>query len=252
MKKSTLTTFIDNYNLNGLCEHARIAYSDGKLITSFQPEDTKDTLGFVAQDGIEIENIDELGTGKLEFGVFNTSILKKVLSIMNSDISLSLIQKMGKVTAMKLSDSSYDSSLLLADLDILDEVPKLNNLPEFEIVTRIDDSFITKFLKSANALNDTKKVSFNYNGNTQSLQVIFNHAEYDTDTITIEIPIEDSANASNINYLNFNLLVVKEILSVNKGSIGMLKLSSEGLLVLQFQNEQTGSTTRYVIVMLNI
>lgn len=240
MERKKLEQFISKYNLGGLSSQAIINYTGEQLLTKFKT-DQNDLFGMVAVKDIKIDGADETS-----FGVFNTDLIRKVLSAMQSEINLSFDIEHDMPTSLNISDNVMSSRLLLADLDVIDSPPSINELPEFEAMLPINTIFIDRFIKARNALPDSTTVSFIVEND--SVDIVFNYSEnHNTDKISMNMELSNSV--SNKFTMTFNVDVIKEVLTANKDcQSGVLKLSSAGLSEYTFTGENF--KTKYYIVML--
>jgi hypothetical protein len=237
MRKSKLINFIKKYNLNGLSEKVKVTCKDNVFMTNFSTEQ-KDMLGFVAVKDLQVSD-----NTQFEFGIFNTSGLNKILSALSEDINVSFDSEMNKITSMNVSDSTFETKIMLADLDIIDPPASLQNLPENDITLAIDSNVINNFIKASNAI-DSELVAFVKKGDDVNLVV--NYAEYNTDTITLKMNVVKDGD---IPPMKFNSTVLKEVLSANKDCTeGTIELSSAGLMTLKFKG--TDYSTKYLLVMI--
>ena len=82
MNKSVITKFIDKYHLGGNIESVKWETDGDGLVTKFISEN-RSMLGKVTLSKFPFE--------KLEFGLYTTSQLKKLLDVPDNDVELSLI-----------------------------------------------------------------------------------------------------------------------------------------------------------------
>jgi hypothetical protein len=245
MKKDKLVNFISKYSLNGLCNQVKVTSKDNKLLTSFAT-DQKDLLGFVMVDGVDIKSTRDTTLGSdFEFGIFNTGIMTKILSVMQSDVDVTFTEEFGKIVSVELKDSVMTSQVMLADLDIIETPPTINELPPVDIKLEINSSIMDQFIKAKNALSDSEVLAFVQNG--EEVNLVINYAEHNTDKITLKMLVNDISG--NIPPMKFNSNIIKEVLSSNKDCLsGSIQLSSQGLLTMTFNGD--GFNTKYLLVML--
>ena len=91
MNKTRITRFISKYNLAGLVESVTWTTDGQKLSTKFIADD-KTVLGEITLDNFNFENA--------ELGIYTTSNLNKMLSVLGDDVNLE-VQKT-KVLKKKL------------------------------------------------------------------------------------------------------------------------------------------------------
>lgn len=245
MKKEKLVNFISKYSLGGLCNQVKIASKDGKLYTSFATEQ-KDLLGFVKIDGVDVDAPgDTTLSSNFEFGVFNTSTLTKILSAMQNEIDVKFTEEYGKITSLQMIDSVMSSQIMLADLDIISDPPKINEVPPTDVKLRVTTTFIDQFVKAKNALSDSDSLAFIQKN--EGVDLVINYAEHNTDKITLKMDIDDAQGS--IPVMRFNANLVKEIFTANKDSeVGSIELSSQGLMTVTFKGSDYN--TKYLLVML--
>jgi hypothetical protein len=237
MEKKRLINFINKYNLGGLCNQVKISLKDGQMNTTFAT-DQKDLLGWVQTDVPELEKFN------IEFGVFNTSTLSKVVSVLQSDIDVSFQTDYGKVVSMQVSDDIFEGNVMLADLDIIENPPTVNELPASDVKLSITPTFIEQFIKAKNALSESEFLAFVQDGD--SIKLVINYAEFNSDSIKLEVPIVESVQQ--IPVMRFNANLIKEIFIANKDCTNaVMTLSSQGLMNVKFLGD--GYRTSYLVVM---
>jgi len=245
MKKEKLVNFIQKYSLGGQCNQVKVSSKSNKLYTTFAT-DQKDLLGFVVMNDVDIQNPgDTTLSSDFQFGIFNTSVLTKVLSAMQQEINVEFKEEFGKIVSMHINDNVMQSQIMLADLDIIESPPTINELPPSDAILRVSPIFIDQFIKAKNALVDSD--TFAFVQNDKNVNLVLNYAEHNTDKITLKM--ESDENNSNIPIMKFNANLVKEIFIANKDCLhGSISLSSQGLMTITFQGES--HNTKYLLVML--
>lgn len=238
MQKQKLINFINKYSLGGLCNSVKITNKDNKLLTRFSTEE-RDVLGFVMFADVL------LGEGDVTFGVFNTATLQKVLGVMQNEITTEFEEREGKISALNISDSVFQSTVQLADLNIIEDAPVLQEVPPADVKIEINSVTIDQFNKAKSALSDSDKMAFVQKGDT--IKLVVNYADYATDTITLELGGEFLGN--DINVMPFQAEKFKEIVTANRDcTSGTIELSSAGLLTITFKGE--GYQSKYYQVMI--
>jgi len=238
MKKAKLEKFIKKYNLNGLCNSVKISNKGGNILTSFTT-DQKDVLGFVMCSDVK------LSEDPIDFGIFNTQTFQKILNAMQSDVNVSFDEEDGKVKALHLVDDVFSSTIQLADLDIIETAPQINETPPTDIKISINVIGIDQFIKAKGALADSERMAFVQG--SDGVKLVLNHAEHATDTISLDMQSE--VVGGSIPVMSFNADKFKEILSANKDCLsGTIELSSQGLMTIIFKGDDFQS--KYLQVML--
>jgi hypothetical protein len=245
MKKEKLVNFISKYSLGGLCNQVRITSKDRKLLTSFAT-DQKDLLGFVVVNDVDVKHPGDTTLGdEFEFGVFNTTTISKILSAMQTEVEVSFNQDLGKVVSMDIIDDIMSGQIMLADLDIIETPPSINQLPPVDVKLNVNSITIDQYIKAKNALPDSEVVAFIQDGDDVNL--VINYAEHNTDKITLALSV-DSIDGS-IPAMKFNSNTIKEIFAANKDcTTGSIELSSQGLMTIKFAGD--GFSTKYLLVMI--
>ena len=148
MEKQSLNRFVSKYNLAGLVESVKWESKDGSLTTSFISDD-KSVLGSVSMKDFDSTDA--------TFGVYDTTKLTKMLSVLGDDIEFSINEIDGKSVSLKFKDGSTSVNYMLADLSVIPNVPDLKQLPDFDTEIKLDSNFISKFIKAKGALGMTDK-----------------------------------------------------------------------------------------------
>ena len=226
MEKQSLNRFVSKYNLAGLVESVKWESKEGSLTTSFISDD-KSVLGSVTMN--EFENSDST------FGVYDTSKLTKMLSVLGDDVDFSINDIDGKPVSLKFKDGSTSVNYMLADLSVIPNVPDLKQLPEFDTEIKLDSNFITKFIKAKGALADENNFTFTCgDGKVGSGQIILGYSNINTNRINIDV--DCTCSKDKVEPISFSANFLKEILVANKEATdATLKISSQGLAHISFE-----------------
>ena len=239
INKLHLVSTIEKYYLNGTVESVKWNISNNKLNVSFVSPN-QDLVGSVEND-ITLED----GT----IGIFNTSGLLKMLSILEMDVLID-IEKTHKVpTKLLIEDSNFSLQYSLADPYIISLTPSITE-PDYDVEFSIDSEFIMRFSKAKSALGTNTRDVFrisslvNSDGNKEVKLILgepTSHSNKIEFTTSAKFDIGDSKQTP------FNSAYVKEILNANKDEMIDAKgyLSTQGLLKLEFTTE-SGKSTYYL------
>lgn len=228
MKKSSFEGFITRYNLGGEVESVKIDSTDAGLSVKFISDD-KTLLGNVSSDNKDFPNG--------EYGVYTTSQLKGLLSVLDSDINV----KEGDASLV-FSDKGTSVNYMLADLSVIPVVPDLKQLPDFTSTIKMDNDFVNKFVKSKGALSDSDTFTFSCKSNKG--EVILGYSKINSNRISINVECECDGDVEPI---SFSAKYLKEILNANKGAkSSSLKISPNGLAHVSFEND--GFKSNYYLV----
>jgi|TARA_B110000908_G_scaffold39564_1_gene47795 hypothetical protein len=221
MEKQQLNRFVSKYNLAGLVESVKWESKDGSLTTSFISDD-KSVLGSVTMQEFEGDNA--------EFGVYDTTKLSKMLSVLGNDVDFSISDIDGKSVSLKFKDKSTSVNYMLADLSVIPNVPDLKQLPNFNSEIKLDTSFISTFIKAKGALQDENNFTFTCKDNKGS--IVLGHSNINTNRINIDV---DCTCDGDVSPISFSATYLKEILVANKEATdATLKISSQGLAHISF------------------
>ena len=221
MEKQQLNRFISKYNLAGLVESVKWESKDGSLTTSFISDD-KSVLGSVTMKDFEGDNAD--------FGVYDTTKLSKMLSVLGNDVDFSILDIDGKSVSLKFKDKSTSVNYMLADLSVIPNVPDLKQLPDFNSEIKLDTTFISTFIRAKGALQDENNFTFTCKDNKGS--IVLGYSNINTNRINIDV---DCTCDGDIKPISFSATYLKEILVANKEATdATLKISSQGLAHISF------------------
>ena len=221
MEKQKLNRFVQKYNLAGLVESVKWESKDGSLSTSFISDD-KSVLGNVTMKEFDGTN--------LTFGVYDTTKLTKMLSVLGESVDFSINDIDGKVVSLKFKDNSTSVNYMLADLSVIPNVPDLKQLPQFNVEIKLDSNFISKFIKAKGALDEN---NFTFVCKDGKGQIVLGHSNINTNRISIDV---DCTCDGDVNPISFSATYLKEILVANKeANDATLKISSQGLSHIHFE-----------------
>jgi len=221
MEKQSLNRFVSKYNLAGLVESVKWESKEGSLTTSFISDD-KSVLGSVTMN--EFEGSDAT------FGVYDTTKLTKMLSVLGDDVDFSINDIDGKAVSLKFKDGSTSVNYMLADLSVIPNVPDLKQLPEFDSEIKLDSNFISKFIKAKGALDEN---NFTFTCKDGKGQIVLGYSNINTNRINIDV---DCVCKDDVEPISFSATYLKEILVANKEATdATLKISSQGLAHISFQ-----------------
>jgi hypothetical protein len=222
MEKGKLNRFVQKYNLAGLVESVKWETKDNELTTAFISDD-KSVLGKVTMK--------EFNFNDATFGVYDTSKLTKMLGVLGEAVEFEISDVEGKPVSLKFKDGSTSVNYMLADLSVIPNVPDLKKLPDFNIKIKLDENFISKFIRAKSALADENNFTFVVkNGKAQ---IVLGHSNINTNRISIDVEGEVEGDVEPI---SFSATYLKEILVANKeAKDATLNISSQGLSHIHFE-----------------
>ena len=216
MEKVKFDGFINRYNLGGEVESVMIKSDDTNLSVRMISDD-KTLLGDVIVAESEFPNG--------EFGIYTTSQLKGLLSVLDNNISIEEV-----TGALKFSDKGTKMQYMLAAPSVIPAVPDLKALPPFNVNITLDNEFVNKFIKSKGALADADTFTFTCKDNKG--EIILGYSSINSNRISISV---DCKCDGDVQPIAFSAKYLKAILMANKGSsTSSLEISSQGLAKVAF------------------
>jgi hypothetical protein len=229
MKKSILETFIKKYNLNGNIEHVKLVV-DGtqkQLRTSSITED-KNAIA-------DVKLNDFTALDAMEIGIYDTATLKQMLGVLGDEIEITANTKNDKITSLTFSDESTQIQYVTADLVVIPKSPSMKKIPEINVEIEVNNAFITKFIRSKNALPDVDKFTLCMSKKNK-LEMVVGHGKNNTNRITLSVTTLNNKESVSKS-LSFSATYLKEILtSNNECESAILKVSDSGLATIEFVN----------------
>ena len=216
MEKVKFDGFINRYNLGGEVESVMIKSDDTNLSVRMISDD-KTLLGNVTVAESEFPNG--------EFGIYTTSQLKGLLSVLDNNISVEEV-----TGALKFSDKGTKMQYMLAAPSVIPAVPDLKALPPFNVNITLDNEFVNKFIKSKGALADAD--TFTFTCKDGKGEIILGYSSINSNRISITV---DCKCDGDVQPIAFSAKYLKAILMANKGSsTSSLEISSQGLAKVAF------------------
>lgn len=236
MKKSHIVNNIGKYYLNGLTKEVIWNLTGGKATIDFATE-TKDAVGTVSFDM-------SLPDGPL--AIYSTDALLRLIGITSEEIQIELSKgPTGLVDKLKIQDNKFDLNYHLSDINSIPEVPKVSET-DYDFSFKVNDEFISGFLKAHNALEKVKDVTLNTATTKQGenvVEIILGERSQHSHKVKFT---ELAEFESQSNLIPFSANVLREMLSANKGTEGTIYVSNDGLMKLEFNSEE--SNAKYFIV----
>lgn len=227
IKKDQFVNLIEKYHLNGIVETVKWTVKD-KILTIKFISPNQDMIGEI-QYPFEIENV--------ELGIYSTSQLLKLISILDKDLILT-IEKEGKIpTKLKIEDSNYTLFYSLADTSIIQSVPTVNE-PQYDIDFKLTSDIARLFEKAKNALGSNVKETFTIQSfyKESSPHVKITLGEPNSYSNKIEFFAEANFNGIPNEPLTFSSSYFKEILNNNKDKEGICYISEQGLMYIKYND----------------
>ena len=224
MNKQKLVRFINKYYLNGIADSVVLKSNSNeqKLYTRFVSND-KTLLGVIQMASWNFEDAN--------IGVYTTEQLLRLLSVLEEDITVTLTKSEDKAISLKISDFSSSVNYMLSDPSIINEPPKLQNIPNFELSINVTPTIINKFISGKSALQDS--TTFTVITDETSTKLVIGYSTVNTNRVTIPVTTSDFTSIDNV---SFNAEYFSQILLANKEcESAILQVSSQGLAKIDFK-----------------
>ena len=222
MNKNNLLKFIQKYSLGGLIESV-----------AWNAEGTKLSVRFISDDKTLLGEVEfnAYTSTPMNVGIYTTSLLKNMIGVLDSDLTLKVDKAGEKSVSLKLASDETETSYQLADLGVIPPVPDLKTLPDFGISIDMASNMIDKFIKAKGALSDVDTFTIFTEGG--DLKMAIGYSSISTNRVTFTAQKDYTENVKPI---SFSAKYLKEILTANKeATSAKLKVSTDGLSNVEFQ-----------------
>lgn len=236
MNTLELVSFIKKYYLDGQCESAIWNQSEKGYSVNFYTQ-TKDCLGNISLNT-------DINDGETKFGVFNTSQLLSLMSITDEFCTLRLERDIkSNPIKLQISDNQFETFYHLADLNLFDAVPNIDEPDHYDVTINLDQDFTNKFVKARNALDkDINRVTIQTKtgfNDEKEIEFVIGDSSSHANKIKFSIPAEYD---SELDEMPFNVNVIKLIFQANKDfNSGTIQIFREGLIKITFTKENINS-----------
>ena len=220
INKKVISDIVSKYSLGNNIEKVKWIITDEKLIIHFI-NDSKNLVGYV-------DYRKEIGLKPGDYGIFNTSQLIKCLNILDGDILVDATS-----SKLNIADTNYDIKFNLADPAVIPNVPDINKSDEWSVSFEVSDEFITRFVKSKDALSDLETFTVETRDGFNGEELVFTVGTNITNTI--EFTVENATINESFEAVPFDSNLMKEILKANKDyHDGEIHINKKGLLDAHF------------------
>lgn len=245
INKKILSEIISKYSLGGNIEKVKWNINEEGNINIIFKTDSKSLAG-------KVEYKDNIGLKKGNYGIYETSHLIKCLNILDSDILIDTKSSNGLASKLNLADTNYDIKFNLADPAVIPIVnmDPINHLSSIEpnATFEVNDEFITRFVKSKDALNDieTFTIEIQEEGLTGD-EILFTMGSNITRG-TIQFKIDEKSKILNsFEQMSFDSNLFKEILKANRNyKSGKINIYELGCIHLSFHYDDGFNTDYYL------
>ena len=221
ISKKVISDIVSKYSLGNSIEKVKWVITDEKLIIHFI-NDSKNLVGYV-------DYRKEIGLKPGDYGIFNTSQLVKCLNILDGDILVD-----ATTSKLNMADTSYEIKFNLADPAVIPDVPDVSsNSDEWNATFQANDEFITRFVKSKDALSELDIFTIETREGFTGEELVFTVGTNITNTI--EFTVENATIKESFGPVPFNSNLMKEILKANRDyHTGEIRINKKGLLDAHF------------------
>jgi hypothetical protein len=175
-------------------------------------------------------------------GVYTTSTLNKLLSVVGDDVELEVQEQNGNAVNLFIKSDGTKAQFQLADLAVIPTVPDLKSLPDFDVKIEFDGKFIDKFIKGKNALSDVD--TFTVLTENGELKIVLGYSNVNSNRIAFSV---EKDYVHGVKPISFSAKYLKEIFSANKEANAVtLNISTSGLAHVEFKIDDF--TAKYYLV----
>ena len=221
ISKKVISDIVSKYSLGNSIEKVKWVITDEKLIIHFI-NDSKNLVGYV-------DYRKEIGLKPGDYGIFNTSQLVKCLNILDGDILVD-----ATTSKLNMADTSYEIKFNLADPAVIPDVPDVSsNVDEWSVSFKTNDEFITRFVKSKDALSELETFTIETREGFTGEELVFTVGTNITNTI--EFTVDNATINESFGPVPFDSNLMKEILKANRDyHSGEIRINKKGLLDAHF------------------
>ncbi len=239
MEKAYLEDVIEKYHLGGLTERVKIVINKKTLTTNFLSVN-KNLVGTIEAPDFDLVNC--------EFGVYDTTQLLRLIGITDSYLTLDVEKKGKVVNKLFIADKEYNLEYVLADIMLTPNVPSIEE-PQYTIITNVDSEFISRFLKAKKAIETevfTIEPSKDVDGK-EAIKFTLGGTDGYSNKVSFTLLTTELNTLPGVS-IKFPIIEFGEILAANRQfTSGILRVNEEGLLKIQFENEN-GVKSTYILV----
>ena len=216
INKKVISDIVSKYSLGNNIEKVKWVITDDKFTINFI-NDSKNLVGYV-------EYRKDIGLKPGDYGIFNTSQLIKCLNILDGDILVD-----ATTSKLNMADTNYDIKFNLADPAVIPSVPSIDDSDDWSVSFSISDEFITRFVKSKDALSDLDTFTVETRDGFNGEELVFTVGTNITNTI--EFTVENATINESFEAVPFDSNLLKEILKANRTyHSGEIRINKKGLL----------------------
>lgn len=249
MEKKQIETFIKKYNVGGLIEQVRWN-NDGKdnLVATAMTSDRKLFASVQLEKGATFFK-------DVEIGIQETTKLKKMLNVLSDNISLALdIDENDKTRVRQLQgeDAKNTFDYPTAQPGVLDSVPKMKNIPTFDVEITLTPEFVETYNKAFSALGDDQALfTLIMSKKKQKMEMVIGFKQKNlSDRVALEVTATAGKDTVK-NPISFNAKHLKEVIAANNEVENpVLLISTAGLASIGFKKD--GFDSQYYMIKIDV
>ena len=232
ISKKVISDIVSKYSLGNNIEKVKWVITDDKFTINFI-NDSKNLVGNVIYN-------QQIGLKSGDYGIFNTSQLIKCLNILDGDILVD-----ATTSKLNLADTNYDIKFNLADPAVIPNVPEVNHSHESSVSFEVNDEFITRFVKSKDALSELDTFTIETRDGFDGEELAFTVGTNITNTIEFTV---DSVIRESFEPIPFDSNLFKEILKANRAyEKGEIHIQKNGLIWALFSFNNNTKTEYFLV-----
>ena len=237
ISKKVISDIVSKYSLGNNIEKVKWVITDKDFTINFI-NDSKNLVGNIIYN-------QQIGLKPGDYGIFNTSQLIKCLNILDGDILVD-----ATTSKLNLADTNYDIKFNLADPAVIPNVPKVNSCGHNDSEPpnasfNVNDEFITRFVKSKDALNELDTFTIETRDGFDGEELAFTVGTNITNTIEFTV---DSVIRESFEPIPFDSNLFKEILKANRSyEKGEIHVHKNGLIWALFSFDNNTKTEYFLV-----
>jgi hypothetical protein len=243
IQKLHLTSAISKYYLNAMNEAVIWEIKDNILTVKFTAP-SKEMLGSVTFHNVPLEDS--------KIGISNTTQLNKLIHITSGVLDLKYVKQKNTPYKLIIADKSFTVNYSLADLMIIPKPGDIIGDINFNIKASIDNEDITSVVKAKSAVAESETVVIKPSANDDgeyTIEMEFGgNVEY-ANKVSFYLSSVETVNVPDNFKVQYNSEMIKEIMAANKDMHeGFMSINLDGIMKLEFANENKTLTSVYYLV----
>lgn len=177
--KNHILNFIEKYSLGGVLESVKWTFNEETNSLSVAVS-TNDRNG-----DVEVLLKNNLNLPSIEVGIRETSLLKKMMNVLENNVVITPTFRGDKVLKLTFSDGNTEVSYAATDLSVIKEYVPVNINCELILSIPLTKEFIEKFNKAKNAMSSEE--IFKIIRQNEKLNISLGYSDRNTNRINISV-----------------------------------------------------------------